>query len=273
MKNLAFIFVVGLIGWAAPSIAQGAEAQGGGAAMMRRPVAKSQQEYDDYRSARAANAGAEMDKAARGFAEKYPDSQLRQYLFSRALRQYQRENNPVGMLAMGERVLAIDPGDALALVLSATVLADGLSAVDPDRDAKIAEIKKYAGRALQASGTNERTSSQPELYRTTLESMAYSALGIMKLKTGDDAGAEKDLKTAAEMPQVRPDPYIWYHLALAQDHRKKYRAALNSVEQALQLASANPRLQQMAEVEHEHLNRLARRDKEAPESGGNQPPE
>ena len=59
--------------------------------------------------------------------------------------------------------------------------------------------------------------------------MAYSALGIMKLKTGDDAGAEKDLKTAAELDKVRPDPYIWYHLALAQDHRKKYAAALSSV--------------------------------------------
>jgi Tfp pilus assembly protein PilF len=88
--------------------------------------------------------------------------------------------------------------------------------------------------------------------------MAYSALGIMKLKTGDDAGAEKDLKTASELAIVRPDPYVWYHLALAQDHRKKYTAALNSVEQALQLASSNPELQKLAEAEHERLAGLAK---------------
>ena len=88
--------------------------------------------------------------------------------------------------------------------------------------------------------------------------MAYSALGIMKLKTGDDAGAEKDLKMATELAKFRPDGHAWYHLALAQDHRKKYAAALNSVEQALQLASSDPELQKLAEVEHERLAGLAR---------------
>ena len=88
--------------------------------------------------------------------------------------------------------------------------------------------------------------------------MAYSALGIMKLKTGDDAGAEKDLKMATELAKIRPDGYAWYHLALAQDHRKKYAAALGSVEQALQLASSDPELQKLAEVEHERLAGLAR---------------
>jgi uncharacterized protein HemY len=101
--------------------------------------------------------------------------------------------------------------------------------------------------------------------------MAYSALGIMKLKTGDDSGAEKDLKTAADLPKVRPDPYIWYHLALAQDHRKKYPAALDSVEQALQLSSANPRLQRLAETEHARLNRLARHGKDAAEGEETKP--
>jgi hypothetical protein len=102
--------------------------------------------------------------------------------------------------------------------------------------------------------------------------MAYSALGMMELKTGDDAGAERDLRTSANLPKIRPDPYVWYHLALAQDHRKRYPAALNSVEQALQLASSNPKLQRLAETEHDRLNRLAGREKQAPESEGTGPP-
>jgi Tfp pilus assembly protein PilF len=103
------------------------------------------------------------------------------------------------------------------------------------------------------------TPKQAALYRNAVRAMAYSALGIMKLKTGDDAGAEKDLITALALNKVRPDPYLWYHLALAQDHRRRYSAALNSVEQALQLASSNPELQKLAEIEHERLDGLAGR--------------
>jgi tetratricopeptide (TPR) repeat protein len=281
MKSIAFIFVVAWASWqsalaghpqarmARISLEDAQESQPGSAA--RRPVAKSQQEYDDYKSACNANGGPALEKAAAGFAEKYPQSELRRYLFSKALRQYQSENNPQGMIAMGQRVLALDPGDALALVLTATAVADGLSAGDPDRETKMAEIKRNATRALQVMSTGAATPSQSPIYRTTLESMAYSALGIMKLKTGDDSGAEKDLKTAADLPKVRPDPYIWYHLALAQDHRKKYPAALDSVEQALQLSSANPRLQRLAETEHARLNRLARHGKDAAEGEETKP--
>ena len=164
---------------------------------------------------------------------------------------------------MGEKVLALDPDNSLALVLTATALADTLGDHDHDREKKIAAIKRNANRAIQSADTSFSPSATGEaptaaLYKTTLQSMAYSALGIMKLKTGDDAGAEKDLQLAAELTKVRPDPYVWYHLALAQDHRKKYSAALNSVEQALQLASSNPELQRLAEAEHERLAALAK---------------
>jgi tetratricopeptide (TPR) repeat protein len=98
--------------------------------------------------------------------------------------------------------------------------------------------------------------------------MAYSALGIAKLKAGDDAGAEKDLRAAADLNRVQPDPYIWYHLALAQDHRKQYSAALYSVEQALQLASSNPELQRLAEMEHEKLLGLTGKGSRQPAGAG-----
>jgi uncharacterized protein HemY len=102
--------------------------------------------------------------------------------------------------------------------------------------------------------------------------MAYATLGLMGLKTGDYADAERDLKTAVERGTARPDPFVWYHLALAQDHRKKYPAALNSVEQALQLASAYPELQKLAETEHERLTRLTGRNKQ-PAEGESPPPQ
>jgi len=220
-----------------------------------RPQARSEQERTDFNTAYALQGAATEEVAAMDFANRYPASELRRYLYSSAMLQYQRENNPAKMLAMGERVLALDPDNPLALVLTATALADSLGDHDRDRDKKVSTIKHNASRAIQAA---EAGYSGETVYKTTLQSMAYSALGIMRLKTSDDAGAEKDLKMATELAKFRPDGHTWYHLALAQDHRKKYAAALGSVEQALQLASSDPELQKLAEVEHERLAGLAR---------------
>jgi|ERR1051326_710642 tetratricopeptide (TPR) repeat protein len=223
------------------------------------PRARTQQERNDFNRAYALAGAAAAEAAADDFSNKYPESELRRYLYSSAMLQYQREENPARMLAMGEKVLTLDPDNPLALVLTATAEADSLVDHDRDRERKIGIIKRNAGRAIQVAETGYRSSdSSTGLYKTTLQSMAYSALGVMKLKTGDDAGAEKDLKIASELAKARPDPYVWYHLALAQDHRKKYTAALNSVEQALQLASSNPELQKLAEAEHERLAGLAK---------------
>jgi hypothetical protein len=93
----------------------------------------------------------------------------------------------------------------------------------------------------------------------------------MNLTTGDDNGAEKDLKAAADLNRVKPDPYIWYHLALAQDHRKQYSAALHSVEQAMQLASSIPELQRLAEMEHDRLLGLTGKGPRTPAAAGTQP--
>lgn len=229
----------------------------------RPPQAKTQQEYADYNAAYALSGGTAVEKAANDFAAKYPWSELREYLYSKAMHEYQNENNPSKMLAVGEKVLTLDPDNSIALVLTATVLADSLSDGDQDREQKIAEIKKNSRHALNTVDTGfvppaNATPEQDEAYKSTLESMAHSALGIMELKTGDDVGAEKDLRSAADLNKAQPDPYIWYHLALAQDHQRKYSEALNSVEQALKYISSNEELEKLAHGERERLLKLSR---------------
>ena len=245
-----------------------ANSGGQSTAPARAPHARSQQERDDFRAAYALADAATEEAAANDFAAKYPASELRHYLYSSAMLKYQRENNPARMLVMGEKVLELDPDNPLALVLTATAIVDGLNERDRDRERKMTVIKRNAMRAIQAAEAGySSNAADASAYKTTLESMAYSALGLMKLKVGDDAGAEKDLRSAAELATVRPDPYIWYHLAIAQDHRKKYAAALSSVEQALQLSSSDPELQKLAEVEHERLANLTRGVRTPPEPG------
>jgi tetratricopeptide (TPR) repeat protein len=241
-----------------------------------RPQAGSEQERDDYLAASNAARGADLEAAAEGFAARYPESELRVYLYAQTMQQYQVENNASRVLAAAEKVLAINPNHSVALALSALALADSLEANDPDRGRKVEEIKRRGSRAIHGVQTGfvppaSATVEQAAQYRRALQSMAYSATGIMKLKTGDDAGAEKDLVTAMALNKARPDPSLWYHLALAQDHRRQYSAALNSVEQALQLASSNPELQKLAEIEHDRLSGLAGRAPRSPNTGAQAP--
>ena len=244
-------------------------------AAKRPPQAKSQAEYKDYNTAYAITGGAAMEKAANDFAAKYPQSELTSYLYSKAMHEYQNENQPDKMLTMGEKVLALDPDNSIALVLTATVLSDSLSDSDPDRQQKIAEIKKNANRALESvdSSFTPPASATPEqvtAYKSTLLSMAHSAIGIMDLKTGDDSSAEKELQSAADLNKTQPDPYIWYHLALSQDHQSKYAAALASVNQALRYTSSNPDLDKLAHGERDRLMKLT--GTQPPQPNSSQPP-
>ena len=100
----------------------------------RPPQAKTQEEYKEYNSAYALQGGPAAEQAANDFAAKYPQSELRAYLYSKAMHDYQTEDNPGKMLAMGEKVLALDPDNSIALVLTATVLADSLRDEDQDRE-------------------------------------------------------------------------------------------------------------------------------------------
>ena len=272
MKKSGCVFVIWLVVLAFPAIAP-ASTQGTAPAQPKpahTPQAKTQAEYNDYTHAYALAGGAVMEKAASEFAAKYPASELRGYLYSKAMHEYQNENNPGKMLALGEKVLELDPDNPIALVLTATVLADGLSDGDSDHAKKIAEIQKNSNRALQVVDSSfvppaGTTPEQTVAYKSTLRSMAKSALGIMELKTADDGAAEKDLQAAAELNTAQPDPYIWYHLALAQDHQAKYEAALASVNKALQLTESNPDLGQLAKGEQKRLLVLTGSAAQAPQ--------
>lgn len=225
------------------------------------PQAKTQKEFADYNTAYALTGGAAVEKAANDFVVAYPNSELRAYLYAKAMHEYQNENNPAKMLEMGRKIVTLDPDNTIALVLTATVLSDGMSDTDTDRQQKIVEIRKNSEHALQTVDTAfvapaGATPEQIAAYKNTLRSMAHSALGIMELKTNDDASAEKDLTAATELSKTQPDPYIWYHLALAQDHQKKYAEALASVTQALQYTGSNPDLAERANNERSRLLQL-----------------
>jgi len=232
----------------------------------RVPQAKTRPEFNDYNTAYAISGGAASEKAANDFATKYPDSELKSFLYSKAMHEYQQENDSSKILAMGEKVLQFDPDNPIALVLTATVMADQLKEADKDsdkpaREKTVAAIKKNSSHALETLNSDfvpgaNVTPDQMTAYRKTLEAMAHSAMGIAALKTNDDAGAEKELKAAAAANTAQPDAYVWYHLALAQDHQQKYAEALVSINQASQYAGSDPDLASLVRGELARLRTL-----------------
>src|SRR5215472_14253088 len=129
VKQVAWLVCLGLLTCCLPLRAPAQDA-GQSATAGKRPQAKSKQERDDFNRAYALTGGAASEAAADNFSAQYPASELRRYLYSSAMLQFQRENNPEKMVAMGGKVLALEPDNPLALVLTATALADGLG----DRD-------------------------------------------------------------------------------------------------------------------------------------------
>jgi tetratricopeptide (TPR) repeat protein len=230
------------------------------------PQARTHAEFDDYNTAYAVAGGAASEKAADEFSAKYPASELRGFLYSKAMHEYQTENNKAKIQSTGEKVLQYDPDNPIALVLTATVMADDLPDFDKDQDKKerekkIATIKKNSSHALETINSDfvpgaNVTPEQLAAYKKTLQAMAHSALGIVALKTDDDAEAEKELKAAADANASQPDPYVWYHLALAQDHQTKYAEALKSINQAAQNAGSDPDLATLVQRELARLRTL-----------------
>jgi tetratricopeptide (TPR) repeat protein len=237
------------------------------------PQAKTSAEFNDYNTAYAITGGAASEKASDDFATKYPDSELKSFLYSKAMHEYQQENNASKILAMGEKVLQYDPDNPIALVLTATIMADQLKEADkdPDKQARertVAAIRKNSNHALEtinsdfAPGANV-TPEQLAAYKKMLESMSHSALGMVALKTDDDAEAEKQMKAAAAANTGQPDPYVWYHLALAQDHQQKYADALVSINQAVQYAGSDPDLAALVRGELARLRTLTQTSPQA----------
>jgi tetratricopeptide (TPR) repeat protein len=208
------------------------------------PQAKTHPEFNDYTTAYAAAGGSASEKAADEFSARYPDSELKALLYSKAMHEYQVENNQAKILAMGEKYLKFDPDNPVALVLTANALLDGLGDTDRDREKKIEEIRKHSAHALQTIDTNfvpaaDTTPEQVTAYKKAMQFSAHSTLGIVALRTGDDALAETELKAATALNAGPPDPVIWFDLALAQDHQQKYAEALESINKASQYAGAD----------------------------------
>jgi tetratricopeptide (TPR) repeat protein len=207
------------------------------------PAAKTAEEHTAYQAIAGNPDLAAAEAAAKDFASKYPQSELRSVVYSVLMTRYQQANNGDKTVEMGRKVLQFDPDHSIALVMTATLLAERTRDTDLDHDARFTEAMQDAQHALDTFDTGlvlraDVSDEQWKSAKATLSSMAQSAMGMVELKRKNPAEAEKHYRVAVALNAAQPDAVIFLRLALALDQQKKYAEALVAANRAVELSAA-----------------------------------
>ena len=235
----------------------------------RPPQAKTQPEYEAYKTAVALTDAAAAEKAADDFAAKFPDSELRVMLYKSAMRLYQRAGNSDKIIEMGRKGLALDGDDPELLVTVASELAEKTHDTDLDKDQRLDEAMKMAQKALQTVDTDisippNTPQEQVDAYKGQLRSFAYSIIGTLEFKKDNFTGAETDLRKSVDAYPSQPDPVVVLRLAISLDRQGKYPDALKEANHAVELTQDSTSAGKLARQERDRLNQLVGGNTAAP---------
>jgi tetratricopeptide (TPR) repeat protein len=223
----------------------------------RPPQAKSQEEITAYNAIRNIRDSQQAEQAAKDFETKFPQSELRALVYQNLMDAYQGVNNADKAIEMGRKAVSIDPDNPVVLVMLANVVAEHTRETDLDRDQRYAEAVKYARHALETIPTDvtvapNTTPDKVTQFKQLLSALAHSAIGFVELNRHNDPAAEAELRQAAELNTVQPDPMVFLRLAIALDHQSKYADALQATNRVLALSPNGP----MADLAHREKDRL-----------------
>jgi tetratricopeptide (TPR) repeat protein len=227
----------------------------------RPPQAKTQPEYDAYKSAVALTDAAAAEKAADDFAAKFPDSELRVMLYKAAMRLYQRAGDSDKTMESGRKGLALDGDDPELLVTVANELAEKTHDTDLDKDQRLEEAAKMAQKATETVDTDVSIppgtpQDQVDAYKGQLRSFAYSIMGTIEFKKDNFTGAETDLRKSIDAFPSQPDPVVVLRLAISLDRQGKYPDALKEANHAVELTQEGTNAGKLARQERDRLNQL-----------------
>lgn len=235
----------------------------------RPPQAKTQPEYEAYKTAVALTDAAAAEKAADDFATKFPDSELRVMLYKSAMHGYQKAGNSDKIVEMGRKGLAIDGDDPELLVTVASELAEKTRDTDLDKDQRLDEAMKMAQKSLQTVDTDisippGTPQEQVDAYKGQLRSFAYSIIGTLEFKKDNFTAAETDLRKSIDAFPSQPDPVVVLRLAISLDRQNKYPEALKEANHAVELTQETTSAGKLARQERDRLNLLVGGNATAP---------
>ena len=225
------------------------------------PQAKSKEEYDAYNAAAVKTDPAQMEAAADEFAQKFPDSDLKELLYVKVMSVYQQQNNSAQVIVSGRKAIALNPTNPVPLVAVGSALVMDTRETDIDRDSRYVEAGKDAQAALDNvdSGLQVPPSVSPESVaaaKANLRSIAYDTLGVIAMNKKDYAVAEQNFQKAADLMKTQPDAVVYLRLSVAQDNQNKYSQALDSANKAVQYAPEGSAEKNLAKQQQDRLQKL-----------------
>ena len=268
---LAMLAALSLATWAMaqgntstpPAPAQGSQPSTAAAApaAQHQPQAKSKEEFDAYNLAVSKSDPAQLEAAADEFAQKFPNSELKELLYVRAMTSYQQQNNSAKIIATGRKAIEVNPTNPVPLVAVASALVMDTRETDLDRDARYAEAGKDAQAALDNvdTGLEVPPSVPPQQVaaaKENLRSIAYDTLGVIAMNKKDYTAAEQNFQKAADLMKDQPDAVVYLRLSVAQDNEKKYPEALDSANKAVQYAQEGSAERNLAKQQQARLQKL-----------------
>jgi len=242
-----------------PAQAMGAAAQPAQPAV---PQAKTQPEYNAYNAAVSQPNPADEEAAVADFQTKFPTSELTPLLYRDLLQKYQSQNNTGKVIETGRKLIALQPDNPLALVLTAMGISESVTDSDPQKDQKLSEAAKYALHGIETTPTGllvpaNITPLEEQMLKNTLIAMAHGTLGYIALLRAEYPKAEGELQLAVTM-NSQPEAVTYLRLAVAQDHENKYADAMANATHAFDLAAQqnNSTMAALASDEKDRLSRL-----------------
>lgn len=237
-----------------------AAAQAAPAAAKKIPQAKSKAEFEAYQAAMKETDPAKAEAQATEFVQKFPDSELRQFLFQQAMGLYQQNGNSGKTLEMARAALKYDPTNSVALLTAAQILAEHTHNEDLDRDDRLAEAVTDAETALRHTGDiappPHFTPGQFASALAQLRGTAHEVFATVAFKKLDYPTAIKEYNAAIAEEKQNADPVVWLRLAVAYDKNSDYLSGLDAVQKAIAASEPGSQIRTVAEQEKSRLDAL-----------------
>lgn len=272
---VAWLTVPHLIGQQPQQLAAGgqaAQAQQPGQQAKKQPQAKTKEEFDALQ--KLADPSLTPDqKITMGdeFLQKFPDSELKGFVYRKEMEAYQQKNDFAKMREFGEKVLEQDPDDAVSLILLASAIPERTRETDLDKDQKLNQAEGFAKRALAAIDKLQKPAPEMpdadwEKVRNDARAQSHAALGLVSLQRKQYPAAEEAFKKAVEL-QAQKDSIIFWRLGLTYEFLKKYEQAREALKQSVGLGGVKVGTRDYAAEELQRVEEFLKKRQPGPESG------
>lgn len=221
--------------------------------LLAQPKPKSQPELAALKTMFAAQTPDARIAACEDVLTKFADTEFKAVALYFEAASYQQKGDYEHTVVFGERTLEADPNHFQAMLMLASVIAQRTKEFDLDREEKLAQVEKYAKKALDLMKNAPKpnpnvTDDQWTAARKDFASEAHAALGMGAMARKKFDVAESELKLAIDGAD-KPDPGNFVRLGKVYSDEGKYDEAVAQFDKVMAMPDINVQFKQVAQAE------------------------